>query len=277
VTDEDGLITAVYDYYPYGDNRIADEMGAEINNRFTGQELDEETDLHYYGARYYSASLGKFSTIDPLAFYISNSKQIKDKLNKEQIDILSDPQLLNNYSYSRNNPVVYVDPNGNEPISLTITAAGITIGAIITATTVVITYELISGIKETISQAIVSAYEAIKTIISTIIFARSQKDILDKINELDKPIQKHIDKLKNPNEPGGDDPNIRNKWRKEIDRFIKRQKDLADKLKSKAVKDKALEKIQEFTNEFEIIPLPSTGEKPEKIIESNIPPSLQYL
>ena len=99
VTNEDGEIVAVYDYYPYGDDRIADEMGAEVHNRFTGQELDEETDLHYYGARYYAAALAKFTQPDPAVL-------------NDVVSLLSDPQSLNYYSYVGNNPIRYNDPTG---------------------------------------------------------------------------------------------------------------------------------------------------------------------
>jgi RHS repeat-associated protein len=115
VTDEDGLITAVYDYYPYGDNRIADEMGAEINNRFTGQELDEETDLHYFGQRYYGQNIGRFNRIDPVSFKIAmaSEDELKSLTGMNQQDLLSNPQALNSYAYALNNPLRYNDPTGN--------------------------------------------------------------------------------------------------------------------------------------------------------------------
>jgi RHS repeat-associated protein len=34
--------------------------------QYTGQEYDAETDLYYYGARYYDAGVGRFTTQDPL-------------------------------------------------------------------------------------------------------------------------------------------------------------------------------------------------------------------
>ncbi|MBN2086711.1 RHS repeat-associated core domain-containing protein, partial [Candidatus Peregrinibacteria bacterium] len=58
------------------------------------QERDEETDLYYYGARYYNPDIGRFTSLDPW------SGDIKD------------PQSLNKYSYVRNNPLKYVDPSG---------------------------------------------------------------------------------------------------------------------------------------------------------------------
>jgi len=31
-----------------------------VTNRYKGQELDEDTELYYYGARYYDPEIGRF-------------------------------------------------------------------------------------------------------------------------------------------------------------------------------------------------------------------------
>ena len=62
--------------------------------RFTGQRLDT-TELYYYGARYYDASIGRFVSADTIVPHPTN------------------PQSLNRYSYCLNNPLKYVDPNGH--------------------------------------------------------------------------------------------------------------------------------------------------------------------
>lgn len=67
--------------------------------KFTGQEYDEENSLQYYGARYLDNEIGRFTAIDPALIY-------------EPQNFLLDPQQLNNYSYTRNNPVRYIDPTG---------------------------------------------------------------------------------------------------------------------------------------------------------------------
>jgi len=58
---------------------------------YNGKELDEETGLYYYGARFYDAQLGRFHTDDPLAkkYYSWSS-----------------------YNYTMNNPIKFVDPDG---------------------------------------------------------------------------------------------------------------------------------------------------------------------
>src|SRR5438093_4367229 len=66
---------------------------------FTGKERDGESGLDYFSARYCSAAQGRFTSIDPVAMS-------RDKMK--------DPQLLNMYAYTRNNPLRYIDPTGEE-------------------------------------------------------------------------------------------------------------------------------------------------------------------
>jgi len=65
--------------------------------KYAGQELDAESGLYHMGARYYSPSLGRFTSPDPL--YI-------------ELHRLADPQQLNLYNYGRNNPTTLSDPTG---------------------------------------------------------------------------------------------------------------------------------------------------------------------
>ena len=39
---------------------------SNLTSRFTGKERDAETGLDYFGARYYSAAKGRFTSADPL-------------------------------------------------------------------------------------------------------------------------------------------------------------------------------------------------------------------
>ena len=69
-----------------------------FEQEFTGKERDDESDLDYFGARYFSASLGRFT--GPDAPFLDQWEQ--------------DPQSWNLYGYVRNNPLVFVDPNGED-------------------------------------------------------------------------------------------------------------------------------------------------------------------
>jgi RHS repeat-associated protein len=67
---------------------------------FTAKERDSETGQDYFEARYLRASVGRFTTVDPAMTIGKN---------------LVDPQRWNRYAYVRNNPLRYIDPDGQEP------------------------------------------------------------------------------------------------------------------------------------------------------------------
>lgn len=90
VTDENGNLVEVMEYYPYGE-----EISGESERfGYTGKELDT-SGLMYYGARYYSPAYGQFTQPDTI------------------IQDIYDPQALNRYAYARNNPLKYTDPTGH--------------------------------------------------------------------------------------------------------------------------------------------------------------------
>ncbi len=64
--------------------------------KFTGKERDSETGLDYFGARYNASNMGRFTSPDPEGAGAS----------------VLDPQSWNGYAYARNNPLLYVDPDG---------------------------------------------------------------------------------------------------------------------------------------------------------------------
>ena len=66
--------------------------------KFTSKERDSETGLDFFGARYFAPVQGRFTSPD-------------EPLYDQYAD---EPQSWNLYSYVRNNPLVYVDPNGKE-------------------------------------------------------------------------------------------------------------------------------------------------------------------
>src|SRR5207245_8772013 len=71
--------------------------------KFTGKERDAETNLDYFGARYYSNGLGRWVTPDWAA-----------KATAVPYAEFSDPQSLNLYGYVRNVPTVRFDEDGHQ-------------------------------------------------------------------------------------------------------------------------------------------------------------------
>lgn len=100
ITREDGTIAERLEYYPFG-SILHDTAPLQERRKFAGHEYDGETSLSYMVARYYDGEKGKFLSQDPL-FVHSPDKNIND------------PQQQNSYAYSRNNPIRYIDPNGEE-------------------------------------------------------------------------------------------------------------------------------------------------------------------
>ena len=86
-------MTYVYD----GSKREYDVAG----HKFTGQERDTESGLDNFGARYNSSSMGRFMSPDPT--FLKPHR-------------LVNPQRWNMYAYGVNNPLRYVDPDGQDAI-----------------------------------------------------------------------------------------------------------------------------------------------------------------
>lgn len=100
-SNENGQATSIADYMPFGALRIDSSEDFDPAKKFTGHELDRETNLTYAGARYYNQGIGRWISQDPAS-----------KDSPEQF--LKDPQQLNYYSYARNNPLGFVDPTGED-------------------------------------------------------------------------------------------------------------------------------------------------------------------
>ena len=92
--------------------------------RFTGKELDEETGLYYYGARYLDPKYSRWLSGDPaLNDYIPKAPIDDDaKKHNENLPGMGGVYNVINlhlYHYSNNNPLAYIDPDGRKsrPIS----------------------------------------------------------------------------------------------------------------------------------------------------------------
>lgn len=96
-TDKNGNVISRHDYHPFGEEIARATYGADdVRKKFTGYERDFESSLDFGQARYYSSRHGRFYSVDP-----ENYGAYED-----------DPQTWNAYMYSRNNPILYTDPEG---------------------------------------------------------------------------------------------------------------------------------------------------------------------
>ncbi|MEO0874037.1 MAG: RHS repeat-associated core domain-containing protein, partial [Bacteroidota bacterium] len=81
--DEQAKVISYEEYTPFGSTSyqaVRSQTEVSKRYRYTSKEHDEETGLHYYGARYYATSLGRWISSDPaglidgenLFVYVSN-------------------------------------------------------------------------------------------------------------------------------------------------------------------------------------------------------------
>lgn len=83
--------------------------------RFSTKYQDEETDLFYYGYRYYSASRGRWVSWHPLAdkaFLDSAVREVSTRRAKQ----LRVESLMPVYGFVRNRPVERIDADGRAPV-----------------------------------------------------------------------------------------------------------------------------------------------------------------
>ncbi|MGY8682671.1 SpvB/TcaC N-terminal domain-containing protein [Bradyrhizobium sp. UFLA05-153] len=84
------------DYGPYGETLLAEDGVEAIRKRYGSMELDAETDLTYYHARYADAQLGRFISRDSVT-----------------VTSLTPPQV-DRYALAFDNPIKFADPNGHD-------------------------------------------------------------------------------------------------------------------------------------------------------------------
>lgn len=105
-TDQNGAVVSRHDYHPFGEEIVTIQRSQgvgyapdDVRNKFTGYERDTESGLDFAQARYLNSSHGRFTSSDPQYF---------------QFAMAFDPQRFNLYIYARNNPLKWIDPDGEK-------------------------------------------------------------------------------------------------------------------------------------------------------------------
>ena len=101
--DNNGQVTAsdikqINSYYPFGLNQEGNWNGVSGANKYqyNGKELNDDFGLNWndYGARFYDPAMARWVTVDPLS----------EKMRRHSP-----------YNYAFDNPVLFIDPNGEFP------------------------------------------------------------------------------------------------------------------------------------------------------------------
>ena len=121
ITDWEGKEYQRIEYTPYGETWVekTNNSGSEfLPYKFTGKEVDQETGLYYYGARYLDPKYSMWLSTDPaLGEYIPEMGKgnSKNSANLPGMGGVYNHINFHLYHYAGNNPVKYTDPDGESP------------------------------------------------------------------------------------------------------------------------------------------------------------------
>ena len=134
ITNDLGQVFQHLEYFPFGETFVEEHSNTQrAPYLFTGKELDEDTGLYYYGARYYDPRTSLWQSADPiLAKYLPGRGQDVGMLLPNVLNGYGSPrhampgmggvftgQNLSLYHYSHQNPLRYLDPDGRAAGTLT--------------------------------------------------------------------------------------------------------------------------------------------------------------
>ncbi|MCF0242910.1 MAG: RHS repeat-associated core domain-containing protein, partial [Treponema sp.] len=118
ISDKDGNEYQRIEYTPYGETWVekTQNTGLEwLPYKFTAKEMDEETGLYYYGARYLDPKYSRWLSTDPaMSDYMAGSDAGGGAYNATNFSL---------YNYGNNNPIVYQDPDGRSPLGFMLASA----------------------------------------------------------------------------------------------------------------------------------------------------------
>ncbi|MBN2256851.1 MAG: RHS repeat-associated core domain-containing protein [Anaerolineaceae bacterium] len=93
VTDGSGTVVYAAAHGPYGGIQRTWTSAYDPSLKFSGKQRDPESELDYFGARYYDRRLHRFLNVDPII---------------NPIRALNSPICWNRYSYCHNSPITFI-------------------------------------------------------------------------------------------------------------------------------------------------------------------------
>jgi len=89
------VITEEENYYPFGLSHSNYWSLNSYQYKYNGKELQRDSGMYDYGARFYMSDIGRWGVVDPLA----------EKMRRHSP-----------YNYAFNNPIYFIDPDGREGV-----------------------------------------------------------------------------------------------------------------------------------------------------------------
>jgi RHS repeat-associated protein len=222
--NENYEVVSAQDYDAWGNVLQDRSFSPEINTyKFTGKErdLDIENNYDYFGARYYDSRIGNWGSVDPLL-----EKHIG----------------WTPYNYVLRNPLILIDPNGRQAWFLAAAEAAVEAGIYIGIgyATYKVGEQLVKAYEEYTSEPppveiVTEKVEIAKEVMNPNLESRS-KDLQKGITGAVKQILTHLEKIGSMDPNSKDPHNLKDKWKKDIEKQIKNIKKASEKLKKEPQK-----------------------------------------
>ena len=156
ITNFVGEVSQHMEYFAFGETFIEEHKNSNNSPyKFNGKELDDESGLYYYGARYYDPRISIWASVDPLA-----EKGLQ----------------FSPYCYTFNNPINLVDPNGKWPDFPAVFKNGFT--------------NVVNGVVNTVKQSYNDTKSAIKST-----YSETKKAVSQAGNNVQKWTKAHKEQL----------------------------------------------------------------------------------
>ena len=114
ITDREGRVTQHTEYIAFGEVLFEEHsVSPSMPYLFNGKELDQETNLTYFGARYLDMKTSLWLNTDPLSGY-NPIQETEHYIDGQHNGGIYNPMNMATYSYTYQNPIKYIDPNGKQ-------------------------------------------------------------------------------------------------------------------------------------------------------------------
>ena len=118
VSAADGSVQATYEYGPFGEVIRATGANAKANPfRFSTKFQDDETDLVYYGYRFYNAATGRWVSRDPIGDLTFMPEYVQ-RSKRRALGALIGKPLAGDSVFSKNDSLSSIDLLGLEEVSI---------------------------------------------------------------------------------------------------------------------------------------------------------------